>query len=61
MKFFSSEIAVTDSGEFVLIDYVNDQCHMLSQGSNPQMGVPDELVRAVARRLVEGVSQMIKR
>src|SRR5213594_3256645 len=61
MKFFSSEVALTESGEFVLIDYVNDQCHMLSQSSNPQMGVPDELVSAIARRLVEGVSQMIQR
>src|SRR6266513_2300031 len=61
MKFFSSEVALTESGEFVLIDYVNDQCHMLSQGANPQMGVPNELVSAIARRLVEGVSQMIKR
>ena len=26
-----------------------------------QMGVPDELVSAIARRLVEGVSQMIQR
>ena len=34
---------------------------MLSQSSNPQMGVPDELVSAIARRLVEGVSQMIQR
>ncbi|PYJ59009.1 MAG: hypothetical protein DME24_14325, partial [Verrucomicrobia bacterium] len=61
MKFFSSEIALTEPGEFVLIDYVNDQCHMLSQSANPQMGVPNELVSAIARRLIEGVSQMIKR
>jgi hypothetical protein len=61
MKFFSSEIALTESGEFVLIDYVNDQCHMLSQSSSPRMGVPDELVSAVARRIVEGVSQLIRR
>ena len=61
MKFFSSEVALTESGEFVLIDYVNDQCHMLSQSANPQMGVPNELVSAIARRLVEGVSQMVKR
>jgi len=60
MKFFSSEIALSDSGEFVLIDYVNDQCHMLSQSSNPQMGVPDELVTAIARCLVAGVRRMIK-
>jgi hypothetical protein len=61
MKFFSSEVALSESGELMLIDYVNDQCHMLSQSSNPQMGVPDELVSAIARRLVEGVSHMIKR
>jgi len=61
MRFFSSEIALTGSGEFVLIDYVNDQCHMLSQSSDPRMGVPDELVRAIARRLVDGVRQLIKR
>lgn len=59
MRFFSSEIALTDAGEFVLIDYVNDQCHMLSQSASPQMGVPDELVAAVARRLVEGVHTLI--
>jgi hypothetical protein len=59
MKYFSSEIALTNAGEFVLIDYVNDQCHMLSQSASPQTGVPDELVAAVARRLVEGVYGLI--
>jgi hypothetical protein len=43
-----------------LIDYVNDQCHMLSQSANPQMGVPDAVVTAVATRLVEGVAELIK-
>src|ERR1051326_5073415 len=61
MRFFSSEIALTESGGPVLIDYVNDQCHMLSQGSNPQMGVPDELVTAIARRLVDGVTALVQR
>ena len=54
MHFFSSEIALTEAGEFVLIDYVNDQCHMLTQSANSQMGVPDEIVAGIARRLVEG-------
>jgi len=53
MNFFSTEIAVTEPGEFVVIDYVNDQCHMLSQSASPQQGVPDDLVTAIARRLVE--------
>jgi hypothetical protein len=61
MNFFSSEIAQTETGEFVLIDYVNDQCHMLSQSANPGMGVPDELVAAVAARLVEAAAQLAAR
>lgn len=59
MKFFSSEITQIESGDFVVIDYVNDQCHLLSQSANPQMGVPDELVAAIARRLVEGARELI--
>lgn len=59
MKFFSSEIALVESGEFIVIDYVNDQCHLLSQSADPQRGVPDELVRAIATRLVTGARQMI--
>lgn len=59
MKFFSSEIAQTETGEFVFIDYVNDQCHMLSQSANPRIGVPDELVAAIAKRLVEATKELI--
>ncbi len=59
MNFFSSEIAQTEAGDFVVIDYVNDQCHMLSQSSNPQMGVPDDLVAAIARRLVAAARELI--
>jgi len=61
MNFFSSEIAEVESGEFVVIDYVNDQCHMLSQSANPQIGVPDELVGAIAHCLVQAARQMVKR
>lgn len=59
MKFFSSEIAQTEGGEDVLIDYVNDQCHMLSQSSNPAMGVPDRIVGAMAARLVKAAAGMV--
>jgi hypothetical protein len=60
MTFFSSEIAQTDTGEFVVIDYVNDQCHLLSQSAHPQIGVPDELVAAIARRIVEAAQEAIR-
>lgn len=59
MTFFSSEIAQTESGEFVVIDYVNDQCHLLSQSASPHLGVPDELVAAIAKRLVEATRSAI--
>ena len=59
MNFFSSEIAQTDAGNFVLIDYVNDQCHMLSQSSDPRIGVPDRLVTAIARELVRATKGLI--
>jgi hypothetical protein len=60
MNFFSSEIAQVESGEFAVIDYVNDQCHMLSQTASPANGVPDELVEHIARRLVEAVVEMLR-
>ncbi len=59
MQFFSSEVALTDAGEWVLIDYVNDQCHMLAQSANPRMGVPDALVAAIAERLVHSAQGLI--
>jgi hypothetical protein len=59
MNFFSSEIAQTAKGELVVIDYVNDQCHLLSQSAHPQLGVPDELVSGIAQRIVEAVRDAI--
>ena len=60
MNFFSSEIAQAEGGEFIVIDYVNDQCHMLSQSANPQIGVPDGLVAAIAMSLVEAVHSALR-
>jgi hypothetical protein len=61
MNFFSSEIARTAAGDFVWIDYINDQCHMLTQSANPKMGVPDRVVEAIALRLVEAASDLLGR
>ena len=55
MTFFSSEVAQTEDREFIVIDYMNDQCHLLSQSAHPQLGVPDELVSALAQRLVQAI------
>jgi hypothetical protein len=60
MNFFSSEIALSEDGHFVVIDYVNDQCHMLSQSADPARGVPDNVVAAIAQRLVEAARERIR-
>ncbi len=60
MNFFSSEVAQDQDGRFVVIDYVNDQCHLLSQSASPALGVPDELVAAIAQRLVEATLSLIR-
>lgn len=60
MSFFSTEIARAQNGGYVLIDYVNDQCHMLTQSANPQIGVPDALVVNIARRLVDQAALMAR-
>jgi hypothetical protein len=59
MNFFSSEITQTEEGDFVLIDYVNDQCHLVTQSAEPRIGVPDDVVAGIALRLVEGAQELM--
>jgi hypothetical protein len=51
LDWFSTEIALSQDGRFVAIDYVNDGIDLRSQ-SNAQDGVPDEVIRAIAEDLV---------
>lgn len=52
LDLFSTEIAWTQAGQFLAVDYVNDPCDMRLQ-SKASDGVPDEIVVAVARQLVK--------
>lgn len=54
LDFFSTEIAYTHGGAFVVVDYVNDLCDMRLQSRHPD-GVPDVVVEEIARRLVRVV------
>ena len=60
MRFFSTEVAITESNDYLLIDYVNDQCHTLTQSSNPAIGVPDAVVAAIAEKLVASAHGLIR-
>jgi hypothetical protein len=50
LDLFSTEIALTSEGQFIVVDYVNDQIDLRLQSTTPE-GVPDEIVKAVAHRL----------
>jgi hypothetical protein len=51
LDLFSTEIALTTDDSFVAVDYVNDPIDLRLQSKTPE-GVPDAIVRNIARRLV---------
>ena len=52
LTLFSTEIAITSDGRFVIIDYVNDPIDLRLQ-SKAFDGVPDEIVKDITEGLVE--------
>ena len=56
LHLFSTEIALTPDGQFLAVDYVNDQIDLRLQ-SQAQDGVPDAIVWDICRRLAELVWQ----
>ncbi len=51
MNWFSTEIAIDEKGEFIAIDYLNDQCGMSSKRESPS-GVPEDIVKYTAKKMV---------
>ncbi len=60
LKFFSTEIAFADSGQWIAIDYVNDQIDLRLQ-SQAVDGVPDALVEKIASGLADLVERKCPR
>ncbi len=56
LHLFSTEIALTPDGQFLAVDYVNDQIDLRLQ-SQAVDGVPDAIVRDICRRLAEFIWQ----
>ncbi|MBN1466008.1 hypothetical protein JXA02_09615, partial [candidate division KSB1 bacterium] len=59
LNFFSTEICLTSSETFVVVDYVNEACDMRLQSLHAD-GVPDAIVQNIATSLCSHV-QMINR
>ena len=52
LELFSTEIAMTPEGRFVVVDYVNDPIDLRLQSATPD-GVPDDIVRDITEGLAE--------
>jgi hypothetical protein len=50
LDFFSTEIALSQHGKLVVVDYVNEVCDMRLQGVHPD-GVPRAMVKGISRRI----------
>ena len=59
LNFFSTEIAMTDNGEFVVVDYINEACDMRPQFRYHD-GVPDILIEEIASHFVRFVINQLK-
>jgi glutathione synthase/RimK-type ligase-like ATP-grasp enzyme len=57
LRFFSTEIAVTEEEGFVVVDYVNESCDMRLK-SKYSDGVPDTLVESMVRRIVDFIKEL---
>jgi hypothetical protein len=57
LDYFSTEIAITKTHKFYLIDYINDQCDMRLKSNHPD-GVPDTVVELFVRRMLAAVSKL---
>ncbi len=57
LRFFSTEIAVTEEEGFVVVDYVNESCDMRLKSKHPD-GVPDVLVQSIAHRIVHFIQEI---
>jgi len=59
LDLFSSEIAITPSGEFLVVDYLNDPIDLRLQSCTVD-GVPDEIVCQIATELIGQVRDKLK-
>lgn len=60
LDIFSTEVARTEEGSFVVVDYVNDPIDLRLR-SNAEDGVPDVVVQNIAATVVEQVGRRIAR
>jgi hypothetical protein len=58
LDLFSTEIALTEEGQFMVVDYVNDQIDLRLQSFTAE-GVPDEIVHSIVELLASHVARLL--
>jgi hypothetical protein len=58
LDFFSTEIAVTETRRFVVVDYVNEICDMRLQSRHPD-GVPDVVVEEICKKTAKYLQSVL--
>jgi hypothetical protein len=59
LDFFSTEIVLTENDNFVVIDYVNDQCDMRLKSKHAD-GVPDQIIMEIIDGLTRSIIKQKK-
>lgn len=59
LRFFSTEIALSNGGDFHVVDYVNDPLD-LTPRSITQGGIPDEILQFIAEDLVDWLASTLR-
>ncbi len=59
LDFFSSEIALTESGRFVVVDYVNEICDMRLQSQHGD-GIPDRIVHDIEALIASDIVRYLQ-
>jgi hypothetical protein len=57
LDFFSTEVSRLPSGKLVVVDYVNEMCDMRLKSLHAD-GVPDRIVKLIARRISDIASSL---
>jgi hypothetical protein len=60
MTLFSTEVALSEDGRLVAVDYVNDMCDLRLASQHPD-GIPDAVVQRVAARIARATAQRTAR
>ncbi len=58
LSLFSTEIALTEKGKFIVVDYVNESCDMRIQ-SKAFDGIPDKIVHNMAMQIVKYIRRKL--